>query len=580
MFLLIPFGHDRLTVSQLPFATIGIILLCFVIYFSTSSIMEDEMAAEQAAGQAFEGYSAEHDYLKLSEEVLEKKSKSRLEVYQKRQEWLALYLESPDEVDQFLEDHLMSRRAGGPDIGRMAEMLQNIPGVHGAQSAQLQDIKRDYLLGAQAKFQFLMQLKPLSPADIDAHQEELNKLYVTYLDAKESSILSRFGFVPADASVVGIFTHQFLHGGFFHLLFNMIFLWLAAVKLEDRWTRPIFCVSYLFFGAVGALTHAYTHEDSAIPMIGASGAVAGLMGAFLVKYGRAEIQFLYFYWLFLKPKFGKFSAPAFLMLPLWFVGELFWAFMDFGPVAYWAHVGGFLAGVAVALLFRFGRVEEDVLGLEPEVDVRPEDEPLVAFENAPPVSLGSDRKPAAVPGLTVAVEMSPAVAEQLPRPEPVPKPEPVRLDFEAFMAERIVFEGIGGTTGDGRSRVIGAGEVTAIGIGRIDRITEDQARKHFSSGLVPGAPAFVCALLLHRPIGGPVEKVPCSIIDGAHVPYAKMLGGASASPGRNVAAFIRLMMKTFPEAEYIPAPGQVGEHNLPVYRDLDHFFGQLARFAQ
>lgn len=169
----------------------------------------------------------------------------------------------------------------------------------------------------------------------------------------------RFGDVPARGGLLSLFSHQFIHGGWLHIIFNMWFLWLAACNLEDRWGRPVFLAFYLLSGVAGALLHRAFNPGSAIPLVGASGAIAGAMGAFLVILSKTRIRFLYLLMIFLRPKVGTFDAPAYVMLPLWFGLELLSGFASRSDgTAHWAHVGGFACGAAIALGMRLSKLDQ------------------------------------------------------------------------------------------------------------------------------------------------------------------------------------------------------------------------------
>ena len=190
-----------------------------------------------------------------------------------------------------------------------------------------------------------------------AEQGELDGLCQTY-DA-DAAKLTRFiyGYVPARGGLLTLFTHQFLHGGFLHIGFNLWFLWLCGTNLEDRWGRVVFPAFYLAAGAAGALAHRTMSPGSLSPLIGASGAIAGAMGGFLVTYAATRIVFFYAYF-FTKPKWGTFGAPAYVMLPLWLVSELFDAVVSSGDgTSHWAHVGGFVFGVVISLGFKLSGVD-------------------------------------------------------------------------------------------------------------------------------------------------------------------------------------------------------------------------------
>jgi membrane associated rhomboid family serine protease len=198
-------------------------------------------------------------------------------------------------------------------------------------------------------------LPPHAPEEPDdeeraAEQAHFDDLCAQLQKAMDELPVRRFGYVPANNNWLGLLTSQFLHGGWLHLIFNMWFLWLCGCNLEDRWGRRVFVPFYLAAGVVAGLAHKLSVPDSVMPVIGASGAIAGAMGAFLVSFARARIRFFYWFFLF---RYGTFLAPAYVMLPLWLFQELFFGMAGSGDgVAHWAHVGGFGFGVAFALVLR------------------------------------------------------------------------------------------------------------------------------------------------------------------------------------------------------------------------------------
>jgi tetratricopeptide (TPR) repeat protein len=144
-----------------------------------------------------------------------------------------------------------------------------------------------------------------------------------------------------------------------HLIGNMYLLWLCGCSLEDVWGRPLYIVFYLSSGAAAAMAQAWAFPDSPAHLVGASGAIAGLMGAFLIRFYNARIRFFYWYYI----RFGTFFAPAWLMLPLWLLSQVFYALLyeDASPVAFWAHIGGFVFGSFIALFVKWTLVEEAFL---------------------------------------------------------------------------------------------------------------------------------------------------------------------------------------------------------------------------
>jgi membrane associated rhomboid family serine protease len=159
--------------------------------------------------------------------------------------------------------------------------------------------------------------------------------------------------VPEGGSpVVDVFTSMFMHGSWMHLIGNMWFLWLFGNNIEDSMTRPRFAAFYLLCGVAAALLQVMFQPDSVVPMVGASGAISGVMGAYLVLYPRVRVFTLV-------PLGFIFTNLA---LPAWFM-LIYWAFLQLaggltsiggeqtGGVAFWAHLGGFAAGLVLVKLF-------------------------------------------------------------------------------------------------------------------------------------------------------------------------------------------------------------------------------------
>ena len=148
-----------------------------------------------------------------------------------------------------------------------------------------------------------------------------------------------------------LFTSMFLHGSWMHLIGNMWFLWLFGNNIEDSMTRPRFVIFYLICGLAAAFAQVVADPSSAVPMVGASGAISGVMGAYLVLYPRVRVWTMVPLGFFLT----NIALPAWGMLAYWFVlqflGGLSSVGADGGGVAFWAHAGGFVAGVALVKLF-------------------------------------------------------------------------------------------------------------------------------------------------------------------------------------------------------------------------------------
>lgn len=149
---------------------------------------------------------------------------------------------------------------------------------------------------------------------------------------------------------LSLITSMFLHGGFLHLGGNMLYLWIFGNNVEDYLGRPRFVLFYLLCGMAAALTHTLTNMASPVPMIGASGAISGLLGAYLLLYPRANVVVMIWFFFFLR--FVR--IPAFIVLGLWFLMQLPGALGESGGIAFFAHIGGFVFGLLfVKLMGRY-----------------------------------------------------------------------------------------------------------------------------------------------------------------------------------------------------------------------------------
>jgi membrane associated rhomboid family serine protease len=206
---------------------------------------------------------------------------------------------------------------------------------------------------------------PVSADDLRREQLELDGLVTAFFEARDNTPCSRWGLIPARPRPVTWLTHMLMHAGALHLFANLFILYLVGPPLEDAWGHPLFAVFYVAAGLLAALFFVARFPAIDEPLIGASGAISGVMGAFAVRYGNSRITFAY--WLFLiKIYTGTFEAPAWLMLGLWALMQVafasgMWAFTsiaDMGNVAFGAHVAGFVFGVGVAVLVKKLDIEE------------------------------------------------------------------------------------------------------------------------------------------------------------------------------------------------------------------------------
>lgn len=180
-------------------------------------------------------------------------------------------------------------------------------------------------------------------------------LYQLQLDSRGVQLVWQlFGLIPAYFSWTTVLTSMFLHEGWLHLLGNMLYLWIFGDNIEDSLGHLGFLLFYLFCGAAAVLGQVAIAPASTLPMIGASGAIAGVMGAYFVIYPHSRVLTIVFLVFFL----DMIEIPAIFFLGIWFVKELFNGVGSLGTrsmnggVAVWAHIAGFAAGGLVGFLWR------------------------------------------------------------------------------------------------------------------------------------------------------------------------------------------------------------------------------------
>jgi len=173
----------------------------------------------------------------------------------------------------------------------------------------------------------------------------------------QEAFVYHFGSIPIEINqgidLFTLFTCMFLHGGWMHLIGNMVFMWVFADNIEATIGSFKFVVFYIAGGIIASLTHTLLSANSQIPCVGASGAIAATLGAYLVMFPHSRIKILFLLFL------STFSVPAIYFLGFWIVqqfmsgiGTLSAATSDTAGVAYWAHIGGFVFGVVCGFLFK------------------------------------------------------------------------------------------------------------------------------------------------------------------------------------------------------------------------------------
>ncbi|HEY3823388.1 MAG TPA: rhomboid family intramembrane serine protease [Bryobacteraceae bacterium] len=172
-------------------------------------------------------------------------------------------------------------------------------------------------------------------------------------DYSRDYFITRYGVVPAHPQPITLLTSLFIHGGWSHIIGNMLFLWAFGKSLEDAMGHTKFLAFYLIAGIAAGITHIVFNLNTTLPTVGASGAIAGVMGAYLVKFPRARIHTLIFLFFFVTMA----DIPAAVILLYWFVTQLFSEYGSItqtqvmnGGVAYAAHIGGFVTGMILVYL--------------------------------------------------------------------------------------------------------------------------------------------------------------------------------------------------------------------------------------
>ena len=306
--MIFPLAHENLRGRRWPWITVGIIALNAVIFLLTNGTMEQEMQKMGDTELHILFLSAQYPDAQMTPEARDVVS--------------AVKLQYPGQYQKLVE-----RFQDAADRGAKAD-----PADEQEPAARL------------------------SPAEADS---QMATLCAQLTDIQQHSITWKYAFHPVDPTPWSYVTACFLHGGWLHLIFNMWFLWLAGTVLEDLWGRVTYPLFYLLTGVLANAVHGVVFPHSLVPALGASGAIAGLMGAFLARFPKTKIRLG---WLFFV-KIFKFNVPAYIILPMWLGIQLFWGVLfrslgAEGGIAYWAHIGGFAFGAAGALLLRATGIEQ------------------------------------------------------------------------------------------------------------------------------------------------------------------------------------------------------------------------------
>ena len=171
-------------------------------------------------------------------------------------------------------------------------------------------------------------------------------------------IISTYALTPAAPSVITVFTSMFMHGGLMHIIFNMWFLWIFGDNIESVLGYKRYVLFYLLCGVGAALAQIQINTGSQIPMVGASGAIAGVLGAYLIRFPRATVHVLVILIIFIT----FIRVPAMVVIGIWFLSNLTaglgtLGIEETGGTAWFAHLGGFVSGVVLNQVFKKIRIE-------------------------------------------------------------------------------------------------------------------------------------------------------------------------------------------------------------------------------
>ncbi len=307
--MLIPIKHENMEARRWPVVTLALIAINVLVFLFTMSAVEDE-----------------------TPELAEIKS------------------------------HILILAALHPELKMQPESQRLVDGFkqsHFDQWKHVQSPYRDVMNTYDGKIKMM--------EDPSKLQDEMDSLNAQLVSLAKTSIAEQYAFVPAQPRAITYLTANFLHGGWLHLIGNMWFLWLAGFVLEDAWGRWLYSAFYLIAGAAALQFYAWSNPGSITPTLGASGAVAALMGAFLVRFPKMKIEMAWIWWFSIAKmlrtgnpfQMFQFQASAFWLLPFWLLTEILygWFLGSSSGVAHWAHVGGFLFGALAALAIQHSGIE-------------------------------------------------------------------------------------------------------------------------------------------------------------------------------------------------------------------------------
>ncbi|MEE4274103.1 MAG: rhomboid family intramembrane serine protease [Thermoanaerobaculales bacterium] len=412
-------------------------------------------------------------------------------------------------------------------------------------------------------------------------QEEIDLLTQEYWTVRRSSPNYRFGLVPADDTPLSYVTSMFMHGDWRHLIGNMVFLFLTAPYLEQRWGRPLFVGCFVGVGFLTGVLWVARHPGSDVFALGSSGSIAGLMGAFLICFGAAKIRFAYWFVVV----WGAFEVRAWLVLPAWLAKEVFAARQQdilmqgaAGGVGHWTHVWGFIFGMAFAWGLDFAGLDRhlgDVVADEPVVPVR------VRRPSAEVVQIGPSEMPVSAASAVSALNEGTARRRDCGLDEA--RPDPGFADVEVGKAplvnerevrqrtaERLqVVEGVPKVMGESVLRFEVAGAIRTLDLGRVEAIAVGAIEQP------GGRPFIVLDLLLDPPWKDDGDLRTVRLRSPTFDPRA-LVGGEDP-----MEAFSRLLERLLGASSAAPLPdgGSLRSPGSTTYASLEEYQSEVLGVA-
>lgn len=539
-FLLIPYFTDRQRLMRVPIVTASLMVLCVVVFLATSGAQrraEDEFLVALDAAVELAWGQESLDTAEL--------------------QGVCAGLGEPDCLSQ----DLIPDWGGSEDIGYLIEDLMSGLGIEEPE-----------------------------PGSVD--QAELDAAVAAAREAYQRQPFVRLGLARGNVTLHGLFTWAFLHGGWMHLVGNLLFLWLAASSIEHVWNRGFLVGFYLATAAIsGGFQLLFMGDLPLIPVVGASGSVAALMGAYLLLFARSRIKIWYLFLFFLMFRSGTVFAPAWLALPLWFFWQvLMWGMGMDTQVAYAAHVGGFAGGFAIAFAVMKLRPTwllaptsdetaiDAPMGREDasrEVALRPE---IIAAgqrrhhgQTVPPRTPPAAASPVALepvlPAAAVAAGAA-AAARRRPRPpgvEPTDSVEPLLASVTRIKDDHLGFEDRTGSP----FRI----NVTDIRFWAVGRLAFRDA-----AGMIHES--MVCDLIHDVERDGARLTVRTVRLLSDQQPYAVLLRAVRTHPAVNFEQVMARIGKRLGHARYAIRPPPTTMADVPRFDHVDAFEGRWMKLVR